>query len=164
VFTVRANSATAPWSTVQHVLFEHNVVRHTGNAFNILGLDDSAPSTPMDDVIIRNNLIYDLDRVAWAKPNGELAGGVFMLIGGAPRNLHVERNTVSGAVSGNILNLGGPRDPGLVVRGNLFQKSMAPYQTYGVFGNASAKGTGVRHLLPARPVPCSRRTCWREHP
>jgi hypothetical protein len=140
VFTVRANSANAPWSTVQHVLFEHNVVRHTANAFNVLGLDDAAPSTPMDDVVIRNNLIYDLDRVAWAKPNGELGGGVFMLIGGAPRNLHVERNTALGAVSGNILNLGGPPIPGFVFRGNVAQKLTTPYQTYGVFGNGVGEG------------------------
>ena len=115
--TVRANSTTAPWTTIQHVLFEHNIVRHAAAGFNILGLDNQVsspgapvnPSTPMDDVVIRDNLVYDLDRWAWTGPRGELGNGVFMQIDGGPRNLHVEDNTALG--NGNILNLLGPPNP-----------------------------------------------------
>ena len=121
--TVRANSSTAPWTTIQHVLFEHNIVRHASAGFNILGLDNQVPSpgapaypsTPMDDVIIRNNLVYDIDRWVWTGPRPENVGnGVFMQVDGAPRNLHVEQNT--GMANGNILNLLGPPIPGFVFR------------------------------------------------
>ncbi len=150
VFTVRANSLTAPWSTIEDVLFESNIVRHVAMAFNVLGLDNAlingqpCPSTPMDRVVIRNNLIYDLDRLNWKKPNGDLGSGVFMAIDGGPRNLHVENNTAVGAVTGNILSLAGPQIPGFVFRRNIVQKQTKtagfPYDTYGIYGNAVGEG------------------------
>ena len=151
--TVRANSTTAPWTTIQHVLFEHNIVRHAAAGFNILGLDNQVsspgapvnPSTPMDDVVIRDNLVYDLDRWAWTGPRGELGNGVFMQIDGGPRNLHVEDNTALG--NGNILNLLGPPIPGFVFRRNIVQKvrSINPatgslVDSYGVNGNTVGEG------------------------
>ena len=86
--TVRANSTSAPWTTIQHVLFESNIVRHASAGFNILGLDNQVPSagqpvypsTPMDDVVIRNNLVYDIDRWVWTGPRPQNVGnGVFMV-------------------------------------------------------------------------------------
>jgi hypothetical protein len=152
--TVRANSATAPWTTIQHVLFEDNIVRHASAGFNILGLDNQVsspggpvyPSTPMDDVVIRNNLVYDLDRWVWTGPRPENVGnGVFMQIDGGPRNLHVENNT--GLGNGNMLNLSGPPIPGFVFRRNIVQKvrSINPatgglVDSYGIYGNAVGEG------------------------
>ena len=40
VFTVRAHGTRASWSTIEHVRFENNVVRHSGSAINILGYVD----------------------------------------------------------------------------------------------------------------------------
>ena len=161
--TVRANSTTAPWTTIQHVLFEHNIVRHASAGFNILGLDNQVPSpgapvypsTPMDDVIIRNNLVYDIDRWVWTGPRPENVGnGVFMQVDGAPRNLHVEQNTAM--ANGNILNLLGPPIPGFVFRGNIVQKvrSINPatgslVDSYGVNGNGVGEGNpAVSTYLP----------------
>jgi len=148
VFTVRANSANAPWSTIQHVLFEHNIVRNVASVFNILGLDNQTgsggvnPSTPMDDVVIRNNLIYEIDRQDWKAPNGNLGAGVFVQITGAPRNLQIINNTAMGAgsITGNITALSGDPMPGFVFKGNIVQKSMDPYDTYGVFGDQVGEG------------------------
>jgi hypothetical protein len=163
VLTVRANSHSAPWTTIQDVVFENNIVRHTGMGFNILGLDNQTsggvvyPSTPMDGVTIRNNLIYDLDRLNWGSPTGATAGGVFMQIDGAPRNLHVENNTVVGQVTGNILNLSGSPIPGFRFRRNIVQKLMTPYQTYGLNGNAVGEGDPAftRYLAPVAGYPAS---------
>ena len=154
--TVRANSPSAPWTTIQHVLFERNIVRHASGGFNILGLDNQVPaagqpaypSTVMDDVVIRNNLIYDIDRWAWTGPRGELGTGVLMQIDGGPRNLHVEQNT--GLANGNILNLVGPPIPGFVFRRNIVQKvrSTNPatgslVDSYGVNGGGVGEGNAA---------------------
>ena len=160
VLTVRANSLSAPWTTIQHVLFEHNIVRHSAMGFNILGTDNQTsngqmyPSTPMDDVVIRNNLVHDIDRWTWTGPAGQVGSGAFMLIDGAPRNLHVEQNTA--IANGNILNLTGPPIPGFVFRGNIVQKvrSINPatgslVDSYGVNGNAVGEGNpAVSTYLP----------------
>ena len=42
VFTVRASGA-APWTTIEHVRFENNIVRHSGSAINVLGYDNLSP-------------------------------------------------------------------------------------------------------------------------
>ena len=162
VITVRANSTTAPWTTIQHVLFEHNIVRHASAGFNILGLDNQVPSpgapvypsTPMDDVIIRNNLVYDIDRWVWTGPRPEnLGNGVFMQIDGAPRNLHVENNTALG--NGNILNLTGAPIPGFVFRRNIVQKvrSLNP-ATGSLVDSYGVSGTGVGEGNPALSTYC----------
>jgi hypothetical protein len=147
------------------VLFEHNIVRHTAMAFNILGVDNQvyngvvAPSTPMDGVVIRNNLIYDLDRVNWIgpPPANTMGSGAFMNIDGAPRNLRVENNTVTGAVTGNILNLTGAPVPGFRFVRNIVQKLLTPYQTYGVFGNTVGEGNPAftRYLPPVEGYPAA---------
>ena len=154
--TVRANSTSAPWTTIQHVLFERNIVRHAAAGFNILGLDNQVPaagqpvypSTTMDDVVIRNNLIYDIDRWVWTGPRGEVGNGALMQIDGGPRNLHVEQNT--GLANGNILNLVGPPIPGFVFRRNIVQKvrSTNPatgglVDSYGVNGGGVGEGNAA---------------------
>lgn len=147
VFTVRANSPSAPWTTIQDVVFEHNVLRHSALGFNILGLDNQRPtptspvypSTRMDGLVIRNNLLFDISRVTWTSPTGAIAGTAgLMLIDEAPLHLTVERNTMIG--DGNILSLGGPPMAGFVYRGNLVRKMVTPFQSYGVFGNNTGEG------------------------
>ena len=39
LFTVRNDEGGAPWSVVEDVLFEQNVVRDTENGINVLGYD-----------------------------------------------------------------------------------------------------------------------------
>ena len=153
VFTVRANSATAPWTTIRHVLFEHNIVRHSAMAFNVLGLDNQVPaagqpvypSTLMDDVIIRNNLVHDVDRWAWTGPAGTVGSGLLLQLDGGPRNLRFENNTA--LANGNIMAISGPPVPGFVFRRNIVQKvrvanpaTGAMVDTYGVFGNGVGEG------------------------
>ena len=60
VHRARARHA-APWTTIEHVRFENNVVRHSGSAINILGYDDAFPSRQLRDIVIRNNLFTDID-------------------------------------------------------------------------------------------------------
>lgn len=127
VLTVRANSPSAPWSTIRDVRFESNIVRHSAMGLNILGLDDTNPSQSMDGVIIRNNLFEDLDAAAWGG-NGALCN-----IGGAPRNLWIEHNTI--LHSGNVISVNGPALTGFRFVGNL-----AKHNAYGIFGDNVGTG------------------------
>ena len=99
MFTVRAQGTRAPWSTIEHVRFENNVVRHSGSAINILGYDDTAPSQQARDIVIRNNLFTDIDHRNWG------GAGIFVQIGDEPADVHIEHNTVM--QSGNIISVYG---------------------------------------------------------
>lgn len=145
VLTVRANSPDAPWSTIQDVLFESNTVRHSAMGFNLLGLDNQRPhpelpegpdnltypSTPMDRVIIRNNLCYDISSANWGGTSGWAIN-----ISGAPKHLSFERNTI--LQTGNIISVSG-----LPLEGFRFVDNIALHNTYGIKGDSAATGNGT---------------------
>ena len=113
VFTVRVQARRAPWTTIEHVRFENNVVRHSGSGINILGYDDTAPSQQVRDIVIRNNLFTDIDHRTWG------GAGIFLQMGDEPADVHIEHNTVMH--SGNIVSVYGgtsaaPRVAGLPLR------------------------------------------------
>jgi hypothetical protein len=59
VLTVRNQDGAGPWSTVQDVIFQFNVVRNVGNyMFNLLGKDDSPGKDSVQgrNLFIQNNL------------------------------------------------------------------------------------------------------------
>jgi hypothetical protein len=155
VFTVRAQGPSAPWSTIRDVVFENNIVRNTGSVINIVGLDDQTsggcgtpcPSTVMNNVVIRNNLIYGVDRDTWDSPTGTLAAGQFAAINGGPQNLQIYNNTFAGAVTGNIAFIQGVSIPGFVFRDNCVQKQTQatgfPYDTFGFIGNGQSEGNNT---------------------
>src|SRR3989442_15367794 len=60
LLTVRNQDGTAPWSQVDRVTFQDNILRHGGAGFNILGYDDNFRSQQTHDARIRNNLLYDI--------------------------------------------------------------------------------------------------------
>lgn len=57
LFTPRNQDGTAPWSVVQDVLFEQNIVRDTPSHFNITGYDDTHPTGQTTNIVIRHNLL-----------------------------------------------------------------------------------------------------------
>src|SRR5436309_10395096 len=73
LFTVRNQDGTAPWSTIEDVTFQNNIVRHSGSGLNILAADDPNPSQTMKRVLIRDNLFDDIN----AGRPGEVTGGSF---------------------------------------------------------------------------------------
>jgi hypothetical protein len=133
LFTVRAHSTSAPWTTIEHVRFENNVVRHTGSAINVLGYDDTYPSKQLRDLVIRNNLFTDINQVAWG------GTGIFLQIGDEAADVHVEHNTVM--QSGNaVMVYGGTPAAPRVARGFRFTSNIARHNTYGIFGNGVGTG------------------------
>jgi hypothetical protein len=133
VFTVRAQGPNAPWSTIQKVRFENNVVRHSGSGINVLGYDDTYASQQGRDIVIRNNLFTDIDHRNWG------GAGIFMQIGGEAADVHVEHNTIM--QSGNIVSVygGTPSAPRRCL-GFRFASNIVLHNAYGIYGDAVGTG------------------------
>jgi hypothetical protein len=146
VFTVRAQGTHSPWTTIEHVRFENNVVRHSGSGINILGYDDTAPSQQARDIVIRNNLFTDIDHRTWG------GAGIFVQLGDEPADVHIEHNTVMH--SGNILSVyGGTPAAPRVATGFRFCSNIVENNTYGIFGNGVGTGNpAIATYLPGSVI------------
>lgn len=139
LFTVRNQDGNAPWSTVEDVTFQHNVVRHVGSGVNVLGKDDIRSSAPARRIAIVNNLFEDV--------GGKWGGaGIFLQVLNGAANVVVEHNTV--IQTGNILMAEGPPSEGFVFRGNIVR-----HNEYGMIGTGTAPGTTtVTRYFPSAAI------------
>lgn len=128
LFTVRNQSGTAPWSTVEDITFRHNVVRSSGSGINILGRDTSVPSGSQESarIWIRNNLFVDIG------PQWGGDGRLFQLLEGT-RDLVIEFNTAR--QTGSVIFAEGVQHTGFVYRYNI-----TPHNAYGVIGTGTGSG------------------------
>ena len=138
LFTPRNQSGTAPWSVVRNITVQNNIIRHVAAVFNISGYDDLHTSEQTRDIVIKNNLIYDVSK-NYAIPNHP-ANGWFGIIGGGPRDITIDHNTVDndGTI---IISFGAGYSPtgypitGMEITNNLFRRNK-----YGIFGANSSEG------------------------
>lgn len=139
VLTPRNQENTAPWSVVQNVTVQHNHIRRVAAVFNILGYDNNAASRQTNNIVIRNNLIYDVS-TAYSTP-GNPGNGWFAVIGNGPRDIVFDHNTVDNDGNDTIVfyeALGAPATteiPGVVITNNLLRDNL-----YGIFGSNSQEG------------------------
>lgn len=129
LFTPRNQDGTAPWSIVQHVQFTNNVVRHVSSAFNILGRDNLQPSLLTNDIVIRNNLIYD---VSAAKYGGT---GRLLLINGG-QNITLDHNTVFEDGSTDLYAVS-------AVTGFTFTNNILQNNAWAIMGDNASPGNGT---------------------
>ena len=134
LFTVRNQDGRAPWSSVEDVTFEHNVVRHSAAGINILGHDDAAPSGPAARILIRNNLFEDIGTETWGG-----GGKLFQVLSGAA-SVSIEHNTA--IQTGSIVTAEGQPNPGFVYRDNI-----APHNAHGIVGTGVASGLSTRAVF-----------------
>jgi Right handed beta helix region len=132
LFTPRSEDGFAPWATVADVTFTNNVLRHSGSGFNIAGADNGGTSQPSQRILIKNNLMDDINGPRW----GGADGRAVQIVGG-PVNITVDHNTI--IQSGPVIMADAGPSPGFVFRNNI-----APNNTYGVVG--SGQGIGVNAL------------------
>ncbi len=134
LFTVRNQDNAAPWSTIEDVTFQHNIVRGVAGGVNILGYDTNARSSQARNIVIRNNLFEDVNAARWG------GSGNFLLIGAEPANITVEHNTV--IQTGNVITAhGGTRAAPRPIRGFRFANNIVIHNQYGVIGDNYATGT-----------------------
>jgi hypothetical protein len=130
LFTPRNQSGQSPWSVVQDVTFANNALRHSGGGFNIAGPDNEAGvSQPSRRILIRNNLIEDIDGKAWG---GD--GKLFQIVSGA-EYVTIDHNT--GFATGNIMSTDSTQ--GLNV-GLVFTNNIVAHNSYGVIGTDTGIG------------------------
>jgi hypothetical protein len=152
VFTPR-NSGGQPTSwVVEDVEFSGNIVSHTSSVFNILGHDDIAPSGQLARILIKDNLMYDIG-MAWG------GTGTFAQIGGEPRDITIDHNTILHAgniltfYSGQFTNASGVRVNGGPIVGLTFTNNLVNHNAYGIFGNGQAYGNGsLNYYAPGAVV------------
>jgi len=133
LFTPRGEDGVAPWATVQDVTFTNNIVRHSGGGFNVSGRDDTSPSQPSRRILIKNNLIDDIDGNKWGSGAGVPADGRFAQIVGGPVNITFDHNTIFH--SGALIFADGAPSAGFVFRNNIAQSNL-----YGVVGSNRSPG------------------------
>jgi regulation of enolase protein 1 (concanavalin A-like superfamily) len=126
VLTPRNQENTAPWSTVRNVTITHNTVRHVPAGFTILGYDDIYSSQQGRDILIANNLFYDL--------GGSLGNGRFLVMTGGPANVTVDHNTVLN--DSTLVMAQGP-----AIKGFVYTNNLSRHNTYGVQGSGRGVGT-----------------------
>jgi hypothetical protein len=138
LFTVRNDGGRAPWSVVEDVTFQYNVVRHAGGGFSILGEDNIHPSGRTRRLRIRHNLLYDIDGARWG------GSGRFVLIGAAPQDVIIDHNTVlqSGAA---VYAYGLEKDPRAVIQRFVYTNNITMHGDYGIMGE-SGGGMGRRSI------------------
>ena len=124
----------APWSALEDVLFEHNLVRETENGFNILGNDYAQPSGRATRITIKNNLL--------------LTTGVAFQLGGEIGELTINHNTINQGYTlmslyhGTVWNAGAPaaRPGNYAVEHLTYTNNLALHNQYGVKGQGTAVG------------------------
>ncbi len=129
--TIRNQNGTAPWSVIEDVLFENNIVRNSGGGINFLGKDDVYPSAIMKRVQIINNLFENLDS---QKFGGD---GRFITITNG-EDITVANNTVFH--DGNVITAYGEPSKRFVFRNNIFS-----FNNYGFNGG---DGESVKDIFP----------------
>jgi hypothetical protein len=135
LFTPRNQDGGSPWSVVEEVRFEHNVVRRVGSGIFILGWDDIHDSQQTNRIVIRNNLLTEVGG-AWGQ------GRLFQIMNGA-REVTIEHN--SGLHTESFLFAGDSRPH----RGVVFQDNVVVHNDYGAIGDSTGPGRpSLERYLP----------------
>ena len=133
VFTPVNQDGRAPWTVVSDVTFRYNIVRHAASAFNIAGYDSQAASRQTRGIVIRHNLIYDVDASRWG------GDGRFLQVGDEAADLTVDHNTV--LQSGTVLQLYGRRDGRpRPIRNLELTNNLTLHNEYGIIGDNEGIG------------------------
>jgi hypothetical protein len=125
VFTVRTQDDTAPWSVVEDVTFEDNILRNVESGLVILGQDGSGRSRR---IMVRNN--------QW-----DVKDTLFQILNGA-EDVTIDHNTALNP--GPPLRLDGPPMQRLIFKNNICLHSL-----YGFNGSGIAMGVPtLQHFAP----------------
>ena len=147
LMTPRNQSGTAPWTHVQHVTVQNNIIRHVAAAFNICGYDNLATSEQTTDIIIRNNLVYDVS-TAWGTTNNP-APARFAIIGGGPKNITIDHNTIDSNGSSTIFLYGGFSLTGVQIYGFQATNNLLRDNSYAIYGDKYGEGlAGLNFYAP----------------
>ena len=129
VLTPRNQYGTSTWVRVRDVTFSNNIVRHASGVMQLSGYDATYPSQQTQRVTFRNNLFYDIDPKKW----GGSAKGY--LIGEAPADIVIDRNTLIHTNSSVVYAYGADTIAGFVYTNNI-----SVHGSYGIMGEGGRAG------------------------
>lgn len=138
LFTPRNQDGGCPWCVVQHVTMSGNTFAHLGAWVQILGTDNDHPSQQANDITIANNVVTDLDPIAWASPSGAAAAGRVFLLTSASAGVVVDHNSVSGQHLNSFQSWSGTPSTGL-----RFTNNIMPEGDYGIAGDGTGQGSAA---------------------
>src|SRR5688572_14584727 len=118
------------------VVYTDTGAHHSGGGFNIAGPDDSSPSQPSRRILIKNNLIADIDGDKWGSATPGPADGRFAQLVGEQVNITIDHNTIFHSGAPIVAN--GAPSAGFVFRNNVARNNL-----YGV----SQSGAGLSWFL-----------------
>ena len=138
VMEPRNQSGSAPWSTVRNITIQNNIIRHVAAVFNICGYDNLHTAQQLRDVVIRNNLMYDIS-TSYAISN-YAANGWMAQIGCGPADITFDHNTADNNGSSAIQFYGGYAPTGYQISGFVLKNNLLRDNRYGIFGDNSSEG------------------------
>jgi len=136
--TPRNQSGSAPWSVVKDVTVQNNVLRHMGSVFNISGYDDEHSSQQAHNIVIRNNLAYDISPSYSTLSNP--ADGWFAVIGNGPRDITFDHNTIDNSGNNVMVLYAGVAPTGTKVSGLVINNNLMKHNLYGIYGDVVGEG------------------------
>jgi hypothetical protein len=139
VFTPRNQDNTAPWTVVQNITVRSNVIRHVAAVFNIYGYDSNAVSRQTSNIVVSNNLIYDVS-TAYSTPANP-ANGWVAVIGNQPRDIKFDHNTIDNNGNDTFFFYEGTPPAGTPISGLVMTSNSFRDNLYGIFGNGSQEGS-----------------------
>jgi hypothetical protein len=139
LFTVRNQDGHCNWCQVEQITFTNNMLQHVAAGFSILGTDDTHPSQQTRNIVIRNNVMSDIDPQSWG------GNGYAFLILGAPRDMTIDHNTIAQKNASGIIQVEGPP-----ILGFTFTNNLAMAGAYGMIGADHAPGNDtISAFFPA---------------
>jgi hypothetical protein len=99
--------------------------------FNILGVDNNHPSLITNDIVVRNNLFYDVNSAVYG------GTGRFVLMTGGPQNITFDHNTVFNDGSSDVYADSGAI-PGFTFTNNIMQNN-----AWAIMGGNAAPGNST---------------------
>ena len=136
VLTPRNSGGTCTWCAVEDVTFQYNIVRNVAAGFNILGYDSPEPSGQARNIRIRQNLFIGVTR--------QMGGnGWFMLIGGGPRDITVDHNTIDHDGTTFIYAYGGAKEAPKQILGAVVTNNALRHNKYGMAGEFFSYGHAI---------------------
>lgn len=129
LFTVRNQDGACPWCEVSDVVFEENLVQHSGGGVLITGVDSNHPSRQTHDIVIRSNVFVDIDNQKWG------GNGYAFLILDGPRDITIDHNTILQEHGSGFIQTEGP-----AISGFTFTNNVVMQNAYGVIGANRAPG------------------------
>lgn len=125
LFTPRNQDGAAPWSVVEDVTFQNNLVRRAGGGIHLLGTDNIQASRPLARVQVLNNLFLEIG-------GDRGAGRLFQIIDGTT-DVMIAHNTAQH--TGPAVLADERPHGGFVLRDNIFF-----HNEYGIIGSGASPG------------------------